>query len=186
MNVFSIKYIQICGNVNVGSWVNLAMTLLNLPNELIIQILFDLPHQDLISCQLSNNTLYTIIKNSVLLQLRIALSTFKATDNPSCSLNVSERLKALKHSEEAWSLLRKDFKRRIAVNHQESGIYDLSAGVFLLGNATRTALHYVKLPSSVEDNVECWKKIQLDHSEGTIIDMGFCLYEHDLLAIITT
>lgn len=161
-----------------------SMALLHLPTELIIQILSHLTHKDLIACQLSHKTLYTTVKFSVLLQYRIALSTFKATDNPSCPLNISGRFKALKDSEVAWTHLRKDFKRRIAVNHEVSGIYDLSDGVFLLGNATRTALQYIKLPSSIEDDVE-WKKIELNHSEGIIIDMGFCLYEHDLLAVVT-
>ena len=162
------------------------MALLDLPNELIIQILSHLTHhQDLITCQLSNSTLYTTIKASVLLQLQIALSTFKVTDNPSSPLSVSERLQVLKGSEDAWTLLREDFKRRIAVDFEVSGIYDLTGGVFLLGNASRTALHYIKLPSSIEDDVE-WKKINLDPEEGTIIDMGFCLHEHDLLAVVTT
>ena len=161
------------------------MTLLNLPNELLIQILAHLNHQDLIACQLSDKALHTTIKHSILLQFRIALSTFKATDNPSCHLSVSERLKALKDSENAWTYLHKDFKRRIAINFEVSGIYDLSGGVFLLGNATRTALHYIKLPSSIDDHVQ-WKNIELNHSEGMIIDMGFCIHEHDLLAVVTT
>ena len=163
----------------------MSMALLNLPNELTIHILSFLTHQDLIACQLSNRALYTTIKTSVLLQYQIALSTFKATDNPSCPLSVSERLQALKGSEDAWTFLRNDFNRRIAVNFEVSGIYDLTGGVFLLGNASRTALHYIKLPSSIEDNVE-WKKIQLNPEDGTIIDMGFCLHEHDLLAVVTT
>ena len=161
------------------------MALLDLPDELIIQILSYLNHHDLIACQLSNSVLYTSIKSSVLLQFQIALSTFKATDNPSCPLSMSERLQALKGSEDAWTFLRKDFNRRIAVNFEVSGIYDLTGGVFLLGNQSRTALHYIKLPSSIDDDVE-WNKIQLDSGEGTIIDMGFCLHEHDLLAVVTT
>jgi len=161
------------------------MTLLDLPSELIIQILSNLTHKDLISCQLSNSTLYTVIKDSVLLQFRIALSTFKATDNPSCPLSIPERSKALKDSEEAWTSLREKFRRRITVNHEPSNIFNLTGGVFSLGNAARTALHYIKLPFSAEDEVE-WQKVQLDPSEGTIINMGFCLHEHDLLAVVTT
>ena len=165
------------------------MALLDLPNELIIQILSHLNHQDLIACQLSNSALYTAIKASVVLQLQIALSRFKAIDNLSCPLSVSERLQALKDSEDAWTFLRQDFKRRITVNFEVSGIYDLTDGVFLLGNASRTALHYIKLPSSIDDDVG-WKKIQLNcgpiRGEGTIIDMGFCIQEHDLLAVVTT
>lgn len=163
----------------------MTVTLLDLPNELIIQILSHLTHHDLVVCQLSNSALYTAIKASVLLQFQIALSAFKATDNPSSSLSVSERLRALKGYEDAWTFLRKDFNRKIAVDFEVSAIYDLNGGVFLLGNVSRTALHYIKLPSSIEDVVE-WKKIQLDPCEGTIIDMGFCLHEHDLLAVVTT
>jgi F-box-like len=165
--------------------VNDTMTLLDLPNELIVQILSYLARKDLISCQLSNTALYTVINASVLLQFQIALSTFKATDNPSSSLSLSERLQALKGSENAWTFLRKDFNRRIAVNFEVSGIYDLNGGVFLLGNVSQAALHYIKLPSSIEDDIE-WKKIRLDPSEGSIIDMGFCIPEHDLMTVVTT
>ena len=161
------------------------MDLLDLPDELIIQILSHLTHKDLIACQLSSTALYTAIKASVLLQFQVALSTFKATDNQASFLSVSERFKALRSSEDAWTFLRKDFSRRIAVKFEVSGIYDLNGGVFLLGNVSRTALHYIKLPSSIEDDVE-WKKIQLDPREGSIIDMGFCLDEHDLLTVVTT
>lgn len=165
------------------------MALLNLPNELIIQILSHLTHNDLIACQLSNSALYTTIKTSVLLNYKIALSTYKATDNLSCPLSVSERLQALKDSEDAWTFLRRDFKRKIAIDFEPSGIYDLSDGVFLLGNASRTALHHIKLPSSIDEDVE-WKKIQLNRGpirgQGMIVDMGFCLHEHDLLAVVTT
>jgi F-box domain len=160
------------------------MTLLSLPKELIIQILSHLTHQALVACQLSSKALYITIKRSVLLQFRIALSIFKVTDNPSCHLSLSERFKALRDSEHAWTCLRKDFQQRITVNYGVSGIYDLSDGVFLLGNAAQTALHYVKLPSSVQDHVE-WKKIEVNPNEGKIIDMGFCLHEHDLLAVVT-
>jgi len=161
------------------------MGFLDLPNELVIQILSNLTHRDLVSCQLSNKLLHTTIKDSVLLQYQIALSTFKVADSPSCPLSLSERLQALKDSEAAWSCLRKDFERRIDVNHDISGIYDLTGGVFLLGNVERTAFHYIKLPSSVGVDTQ-WRMIRLNHDEGTIIDMGFCLYEHDLLAVITT
>lgn len=161
------------------------MTLLDLPNELIIQILSYLTHRDLVTCQLSNKQLHITIKNSVLLQFRIALSTFKTIDNPFSPLSLFERFKALKDSENAWTHLHKDFRRRIGVQYEISGIYDLSAGVFLLGNATRTALHYIKLPSSVQDDV-AWREIKLNQSQGTIIDMGFCLDEHDLLVVVTT
>ncbi|KAF8815658.1 hypothetical protein BYT27DRAFT_7238326 [Phlegmacium glaucopus] len=161
------------------------MAFLDLPNELVIQILSDLTNRDLIACQLSNKLLHTAIKDSVLLQFKIALSTFKATDSPTCPLSLAERLQALKDSEAAWSYLRRDFERRIVVDFAVSGIYDLTGGVFLLGNADRSALHYIKLPSSIEDDAE-WRMIQVDHGEGRIIDMGFCVYEHDLLAVITT
>jgi hypothetical protein len=162
-----------------------TMALLDLPNELIVQILSHLTGKDLRTCQISNSALYTAINASVLLQYKIALSSSKATDNPSSSLSVLERLKALKGSEEAWTFLRKDFTRTIPVKFEVSCIYDLSGGVFLLGDLSRNALHYIKLPTAIDDDVE-WKKILLDPCEGSIIDMGFCLYEHDLLTVVTT
>ncbi|KAF8955245.1 hypothetical protein BDZ97DRAFT_2063858 [Flammula alnicola] len=60
------------------------MQLLNLPPELIVQILYKLPPSDLLACQLTNKYLSTIIGESVVLQYNLALTMAKAEDNP-CS-----------------------------------------------------------------------------------------------------
>ncbi|KAF8959322.1 hypothetical protein BDZ97DRAFT_1761513 [Flammula alnicola] len=58
------------------------MQLLNLPPELIVHILYELPPSDLLACQLTNKYLSTIIGESVVLQYNLALTMAKAEDNP--------------------------------------------------------------------------------------------------------
>jgi len=154
----------------------------DLPLELIAHILSKTSPNDLLACKLINKYFYNLIQSSILLQYHLALDSAKATDNPYSSLSSSERLKALKDSESAWAFLRPKLTATIPVPHNPSGIYDLTGGVYLLGNANRTQLHYLKLPSSGKDAMY-WEVIDVGK---TIIDMGLCVYEHDLIAIVTT
>ncbi|KIM38398.1 hypothetical protein M413DRAFT_46795, partial [Hebeloma cylindrosporum] len=154
----------------------------DLPLELITHILYQTSPKDLLACKRINKYFYNLIQNSILLQYRLALDGAKATNNPYSSLPSSERLKALKDSESAWAFLRSKLTVTISVPHNPSGIYDLTGGVYLLGNTNRNQLHYLKLPSSGKDPIH-WEVINVGK---TIIDMGLCVYEHDLIAIITT
>jgi len=53
---------------------------------------------------------------------------------------VAEGLIVLKFSEDVWPFLRPYFIVSITVVHDESGVYDLTGGVYLLSNPTRAAL----------------------------------------------
>ncbi|KDR77919.1 hypothetical protein GALMADRAFT_94412 [Galerina marginata CBS 339.88] len=154
---------------------------LDLPAEIIVQILHELVTQDLFACQLTSRYLHNIVKESVVLQYGATLAFANAEDNPCSNHPVAEKLRALKSGEKAWSFLRPVFTKSVPVTHGQSGIYDLSAGVYLLSNSSRTALHYLRLPSN-EDEDTSWQKI---HSEKVLIDIGLCLYEHDLIVIVT-
>lgn len=70
----------------------------------------------------------------------------------------------------------------VPVDHVQSGVYDLSAGVYLLSNSTRNAIHYLKLPRNSTDEIK-WEMLEVNNS---IIDIGLCLYEHDLIVIVTS
>ena len=124
---------------------------LKLPPEIIIQVLQELVVCDLFSCQLTSKYLDNLIRESVVLQYKVTLVAASANDNPCSSLTIAEKLRILKSSENAWAFLRPDFSASIPVTHNQSGVYDLTAGVYLLSNLTRTAIHYLKLPRKEGD-----------------------------------
>ncbi|TFK41206.1 hypothetical protein BDQ12DRAFT_679076 [Crucibulum laeve] len=158
------------------------LKLVDIPEELIVQILSYLGPSDLVTCELTSSTLRSIIKEAVVLRYSRALQVAGMEDNPNSNLSVTERLARLERRESAWFKNIPDFTTTIPVHHNPSGIYDLTSGVYLLGNTNRLALHYCKLPTSSEDDTS-WKNIEV---ERNIIDMGLAAYEHDLIAVVTT
>ncbi|KAF8955099.1 hypothetical protein BDZ97DRAFT_1927458 [Flammula alnicola] len=158
------------------------MQLLNLPQELIVQILYELPPSDLRACQLTNKYLSTIIRESVVLQYNLTLTMAKPEDNPCSSLSTSENLRSLHFTEEAWAFLRPDFTTSVLVTRNQSGVYDLTGGVYLLSDMERTGLRYLKLPG-MEGEDPTWKDV---NTGKMIVDIGLCIYEHDLMAIVTS
>jgi hypothetical protein len=160
----------------------MAVSLLELPTELLIRIFYDLNSSDLVSCQLTHSSLCTIISESVLLSYVKALQFAGAEDNPHSKLAVAERLNLLNTREKAWLDFHIDFRKTITVDHTSSGIYDLTGGVYLLGNQNRRELHYLTLPTKLSD-ATTWTGIDVDRN---LIDMALAIYEHDLIAIVTT
>jgi len=153
----------------------------DLPFELILKILSLLSPIELATSKLVNKHLNAIISESLVLQYAMALARAKADDNPCSVVPLPQKLEDIRSSEEAWSSLEPKFIASLPVKHRTSGIYDLSGGTYLLGNADMMALQYLQLPTRVGDPLH-WKKITVDKM---IIDMGFCVFEHDLIAIIT-
>ncbi len=156
--------------------------LLQLPLEVVYQILSLLSPFDLTACQLVNKHLHDIIRGSVTLQYIISLALAKADDNPCSLASLAEKLEDVKSSEAAWSSFQPKFTVSLPVMHDTSGIYDLSGGTYLLGNADRRVLRYLMLPTKKDDPLR-WDNVSVSK---TIIDMGFCVFEHDLIAVITT
>lgn len=99
-----------------------------------------------------------------------------------CDVPVSDRLVLLNSREKGWERFRIDFKRSIPVELHASGIYDLSSGVYLLGGQGKCQIHYCVLPKRETDEVR-WEAIKV---ERPLIDIGLALYEHDLIAVVTT
>lgn len=158
------------------------MTLADLPLEIVTHILLFLPIPSVLRCKAVNHYLRDLISNSVEVQYYIHRSISAQLDNPRCELSIVERLHQLLLREGNWQDLSFNFDGTIDIPFPTSGIYDLTGGIYLLGDASRKVLHYTQLPSEPDQGAE-WKEVRL---EETIIDMGFCVYEHDLLAVITT
>ncbi|KDR70836.1 hypothetical protein GALMADRAFT_254444 [Galerina marginata CBS 339.88] len=88
--------------------------------------------------------------------------------------------------------------KELKLGHVPNGIvYGLTGGIYLLGDAEHTALYWIMLPGKAElldDKQPSWNKIDLealrhhpdsDGRERRIVNTGLCIYEHDLVAIIT-
>jgi hypothetical protein len=159
-------------------------SLLNLPLELVIHVLCHLSISDLLSCQLAHSSLCGLIKSSVLIKFNRATEAAGIDVNPhgSRSMSVKERLGLLAKLEKGWSNFNVDFSTRIAVDHNPSNIYDLTGGMYLLGDKDRHSLHYCALPTTSSDQAE-WCRLDV---ESDIIDVGLARHEHNLIAVITS
>ena len=157
--------------------------LFDLPPEILIRILLYLPLPTLLTCHSVNRHLHDLVSGSAEIQyaLHCGFAMQLNTDNPLCLVSVKERLTQLSTREMQWQKFTCDSQNTTNIAFRTSGIYDLSGGIFLLGHASRRMLHYTYLPSTSDEQV-VWKSIATDH---LIIDMGLCVYEHDLIAVIT-
>lgn len=149
--------------------------------ELAIRILSYLSLPDIFACQRTHSALNKLIKNSTLVQYHIATQLAGVDDNPWSRVGVHERLERLALQEAGWAQHEFDFLRKIPIMHDHSGTYELTGGVYLLGNRGGHAVHYCILPSKPSDEAR-WSKIDVD---ATIIDVGLAIYEHDLIAVVT-
>ncbi|KAK7047784.1 hypothetical protein VNI00_006112 [Paramarasmius palmivorus] len=112
----------------------------------------------------------------------------RTEDNPECRLSHAEKLQLLRQREQSWINCQPDFTKLVPINFDLGRLYDLSAGVYILGDATRHRLKYLMLPSRPQDSME-WltfePKVTYWKDQGYIIDFAINLYEHDLIALIT-
>jgi hypothetical protein len=155
--------------------------LLDLPDDLIHKILTLLSPVQLVTCQLVNKRLHSFISESLTIQYIIALALASADDNPCSAIPLPQKLEDIRSSEAAWAALQPKFIASLPVKNRIADICDLSAGTYLLGKGNGMALHYLQLPTRLDDSLD-WRNIV---TEKNIIDMGFCVSEHDLIAIIT-
>lgn len=190
------------------------LTLLSLPPELIGQILYFLSPEDIVTCSTVNSQLRVLIASSVGLQYTLALDAVRAEDNPLCIDSIASKLQALKNSENAWKFLDTKQRRKVRVTYLQSGVYDLSSGIYLLSDHGRRRLYTIDLNSltpntpqarrkadeeqqraasgnvkttpnnqQLKEEIIKWKKVE---SQKFIVDLGLCVYEHDLIALVTT
>jgi hypothetical protein len=158
-----------------------TVQLLQLPDELIHKILTLLSPVQLATCQLVNKRLHAFISESLTIQYIIALALAGADDNPCSAIPLPQKLEDIRSSEAAWAALQPKFIASLPLKNRIADICDLSAGTYLLGNGKGMALHYLQLPTRLDDPLD-WRDIVTDKR---IIGMGFCVIEHDLIAIIT-
>jgi hypothetical protein len=167
-------------------------SLTDLPIELIERILTFAPAPALASCALTSHLLHSLVTTSISLRYSIACHNARVADNPSSALDVSTKLSLLLAREAAWLDLKPTFTRTIKCGFSSGSLYDLSNGVFVLGESSRQSLHWIQLPRSEEE--QCgWRTVQLDDVSGGggagggyIVDFGLSVYEHDLIVVVSS
>ncbi|KAI9462680.1 hypothetical protein F5148DRAFT_982664 [Russula earlei] len=168
----------------------MALTLLQIPPELISCILLYLSARDILSCRLTCRTLYDLSGSSPMRYL-VQMERSAVTDDVRPGLSYPERLRILEKREEAWEVL--DFRRsvQVCVPFASTGIYDFTGGAFLLGTRLSSTSRrltegysYLPLPSlsSVGDQKLEWVKLGLGVQ---VLDVGLAVHEHDLIAALT-
>ncbi|KAG6867944.1 hypothetical protein C0993_009256 [Termitomyces sp. T159_Od127] len=157
---------------------------LDLPAEVIIQIFSYLAFADMIAISSVSVFLRTCLTTSPQLQLRFASQVASVTSNSHCQLDLNDRLRLLRRLEDGWYKFRVDFNKTLPILHEPFGIYDLTGGIYLMGDTNQKVLHYCRLPSSVDESM-AWSRIDLDPSLS-IVDVGLSIYEHDLIAVVST
>lgn len=160
----------------------LSPTYVDLFPELAIHVLSYSSLPDIFACLRTHTALYKLIKDSMALQYHIKTQLAGVENNPYSMITVHERLDRLNVREAGWAEHDFDFSRTVAVPPDHSWFHGLTDGVMVLGGRSRRAIHYCTLPSKVSDETR-WSKINVD---ANIIGMRLAIYEHDLIAVVTT
>ncbi|KAJ7108338.1 hypothetical protein C8R44DRAFT_857810 [Mycena epipterygia] len=166
-----------------------SLQFLDLPPELILQCLTCLPFRDLASCLNSGNRLlHGLIVNSVLIRYRLEQERAAVEENPSWRENtvISDRLADLRARESNWLNFTPKSTRRVPIDFQTTGIYDLAPDIYFVGDQPDpttqlcTGLKYIYTSPGPEASQ--WHRID---AGAPVIDFGTSLEEHDLIAMVT-
>ena len=186
----TLKYYEKQTKCDIGSDPLAALSLLDIPLEILVSIILYLSPHDIISCQKTCHKLYNVCHDSVLRYL-VQMERSGVSDDLRPGISYPERLLLLQRREEAWENL--DFRKYVqaTVPFEPTGIHDFTGGAFLLGTklhctSRRTTIgySYVTLPSlaSAEDPKLKWQGLSMGIR---ILDVGLAVNEHDLIAVLT-
>ncbi|KAJ7248637.1 hypothetical protein B0H12DRAFT_1123531 [Mycena haematopus] len=162
--------------------------LLDFPPEILTSIFTFLPNAALSSIKQSSRFLWTFVSSSVELQYQMAAEVAQVIDNPSSPMSIAERFALLRSREHAFGAVSPSWKISVPVTFQASGLYELSGGLFWLGEQPNRTLRYIELPSqSAEEGAPSvqWQCITLPYKESIIVDFGLAIHEHDLIVMVT-
>ncbi|KAJ6484043.1 hypothetical protein C8R45DRAFT_1000026 [Mycena sanguinolenta] len=160
--------------------------LLELPPELILACLENLPFNDLDAClETGNRLIRDLIRDSVVIQYRRKQLRAGVEENPQLAsdLVVSDRLLELQRREDDWQNFSPRSTHGITLDFETSGLYDLGSDIYFVGDSpdpkTRmcTAIKAIHTSPGAE-----WRTIDCGRS---IVDFGTALEEHDLIAMVT-
>ena len=170
----------------------MALSMLDIPPELIVSIILYLSPHEIISCQRTCRKLCDVVCNDTALRYLVQMERSGVSDDLRPGISYPERLLLLQRREEAWANL--DFHKNVQVTvpFESTGIYDFTGGAFLLGTRLHSTSRrptigysYVTLPSltSTEDPTLKWQGLSMGGIQ--ILDVGLAVHEHDLIAALT-
>ena len=167
-----------------------ALSLLDIPPELIVSIILYLSLHDIISCQRTCHKLRDVCNDAALRYL-VQMERSGVSDDLRPGISYSERLLLLQRREEAWANLDFHKNMHVTVPFESTGTFDFTGGTFLLGtrphsiNSQSTiGYSHVTLPSltSTGDQKLKWEGLRMGIQ---IVDVGLAVHEHDLIAVLT-
>lgn len=159
--------------------------LLDCPPELLIHIFAYLPVTSLRGLLVTSKSLNNLISTSVLLQFLLHLQTSAHSLYPSTSTSsITDQLQVLADSEKRWQDWEFTSHNRLEVLHRPSGIYDLTSGIFILGEGSAlgrltVGLRWVDLRLGGD---LVWNRFDL---QTPIVDLGVNVLEWDLIAVVS-
>lgn len=131
-----------------------------------------------------------ICLNSPIIRYHLALNAYGMIDGDSYE-DAAAKLKELNRRERSWRQLSFSglTRKTIPVPFHPSHIYDLSSGVYLLGQCKRDfripkthSLRILDMREALKSDASpVWPEFTVD---AEIVDIGICLHEFDLLAVI--
>jgi hypothetical protein len=155
------------------------------PPELLVHIFAYLPSTSLRSLRVASKALNDLISASVLLQFLLHLQTSAHSLYPSTSTSsLVDQLAVLTDSENRWQDWDYTSYNRLEVQHRPSGIYDLTSGIFILGEGSAlgrltVGLRWVDLRLGGD---LVWNRFDL---QTPIVDLGVNVLEWDLIAVVS-
>lgn len=159
--------------------------LFDCPPELLIHIFAYLPFTSLRGLLVTSKALNNLVSASVLLQFSLHLQTSAHSLYPSTSASsLIDQLEVLTDSEKRWQDWEYTTYNRLEVQHRPSGIYDLTSGIFILGEGSAlgrltVGLRWVDLRLG-KDLV--WNRFDL---QTPIVDLGVNVLEWDLIVVVS-
>jgi hypothetical protein len=162
-----------------------ALELLALPTELIVEILASLNLGAFRACENTCCTLRKLIRTDTQLQYRKELLYYGYKDNPFSPLTLTEKLNCLRRHELAWQAPTIEQPVRVHIPDADSlgSFYELKGNILFFSALSlyeghhRTFVRYILL----NDDIPRWKQIRL---KGDMLDIAVCATEHDLLAFL--
>jgi len=164
---------------------------LDLPHEILIEILCYLDVIDTYNCKRTCRLLCNIISDSVKRQYFTLIKIAGMQDNPYCKLPIADRLSALKSRESSWRFATWSSFTGIDVPSRWTGVYDLTSSVYLLGKSSdleydvTTGVQTIKLPYQDHNHTGLVEWTEFNFGMN-IIDFGTAIEEHDLLACVSS
>ncbi|KAJ7443212.1 hypothetical protein B0H11DRAFT_469874 [Mycena galericulata] len=164
----------------------MALQLLDLPSELILACLAQLPTDDIRTCLKCGNLLLSeIILKSVSMRYRFEQERAGVEENPDRTPGpvISDRLMELLAIEANWLNFTPVNTHTVTLDFQAAGIYDLASEFYLVGDTADpiislcTGIKYIHTSAGSQ-----WQRIDVG---SPTLDFGTALEEHDLIAMVT-